>query len=74
MIGEYLAPLSNQIVSLDLQSMHHRGQFQIMSRVVSFVLPQLSRCICHHFAILHEYAPQSSSGCIAVDIKSAVDA
>ena len=73
MVGEYLALLSNQMVSPDFQSVHHCGQFQIMSRVVSFVLPWLSRCICHHFAILHEYAPQSSSGCVALDIKTTVD-
>ena len=72
-VGKYLALLSNQIVSPDLQSVHHRGQFQIMSRIVSFVLPQLARCIGHHFAILHEYTPKSSSGCVTVVIKTAVD-
>ena len=74
MVGEYLALLSNQIVSPDLQSVHHRGQYQIMSRIISFMLSQLARCIGHHFAILHEYTPKSSSGCVAVDIKTAVDA
>ena len=73
MVGEYLSLLSNQIVSPDLQSVHHRGQFQIMSGVISFVLPQLSGCISHNFAILHEYTCKSFSGCVAVDIKTVVD-
>ena len=73
MVGEYLALLSNQIMSLDSQSMHNCGQFQIMSRIISFMLSQLARCIGHHFAILHEYTPQSFSGGVAVNIKTAVD-
>ena len=73
MVGEYLALLSNQIMSPDFQSVHHCGQFQIMSRMVSFMLSQLARCIGHHFAILHEYTPQSFSGGVAVNIETMVD-
>ena len=51
MIRVYLALSSHNVVSPNLKCMHNCCQFQVMSGVVQFMFPQLTRCIGNHMSM-----------------------
>src|SRR5688572_33365830 len=59
MVRVYLALSSHNVVSPNLKHMHNGSQFQVMSGVVQFMFPQLTRSISDHMSFLHEHTSQS---------------
>src|SRR3954464_15786800 len=53
MVGVYLATITDEVVSPQLQCIDYCCRFEIMSWIIIFVRTQLTRAISNHFALLH---------------------
>lgn len=68
-IGVNCATRTIKVMSPNLESKHHRLQFQIMGRLVSLINLQLRRGISNNFLALHQHTTETVDWGITVDYK-----
>jgi hypothetical protein len=70
MIHVHLTLGSHNIMSPNSKRMYNGCQFQVMSGVVQFMFPQLTRRVGNHVSFSRKYTSQALAASITINVKS----
>ena len=68
-----LSSLPHLLMPPNFEGKYYGGQLKVMSWVVFLMRSELSGQIRYHLPFLHQYTPESESGCVTINFKVFVD-